>query len=117
MSWKSYISGFKAFLQLERSLSQNSIENYLRDVGKLERYFSDIHSSSPELKNISTDDLRQFIQWINEIGMSARSQARILSGIKAFFNYLLLENPYPSQSSGFNRKSKAWNLPSRNLIN
>lgn len=90
MDWHSSIKGFKAYLKLERSLSPNSIEAYLRDVDKLFQFSETIGGKSPV--NISTEDLKNFLVWINELGMLAPTQARVLSGIKAFFKYLLLEN-------------------------
>ena len=92
MSWHSTIAGFKAYLKLERSLSDNSISNYLRDVRKLDNYFHQILETEKTISSISIDDLQGFIKWINEIGLSARSQARIISGIKSFFKYLILED-------------------------
>ena len=88
MDWHSSIKGFKAYLKLERSLSPNSIEAYLRDVDKLFQFSETIGGKSPV--NISTEDLKNFLVWINELGMLAPTQARVLSGIKAFFKYLLL---------------------------
>ena len=91
MSWKSYITGFKSYLKLERSLSPNSVEAYLHDVLLLDRYLDFIKVKvSPG--DVQLKQLQDFIQWINELGMSARSQARIISGIKGFFKYLLIEN-------------------------
>jgi integrase/recombinase XerD len=76
---------------LERSLSGNSLEAYGHDVEKLFQYvLAKELVRTPE--KISTSDLKGFIHWVNELGMSARSQARMLSGIKAFYKYLLLEN-------------------------
>ena len=92
MAWQSAIAGFKAYLKLERSLSDNSISNYLRDVSKLENYFHQIIKVEKPISHVSIDDLQSFIKWINEIGLSARSQARIISGIKSFFKYLILED-------------------------
>jgi len=91
MSWKSFIIGFKSYLKLEKSLSENSIEAYLHDVYLLDRY---LNSESKKINpaDVTLDHLQEFIGWINEIGLSARSQARIISGIKAYFKYLLLEN-------------------------
>ncbi len=91
MNWSSYIKGFKVYLQLERSLSVHSIEAYLHDIEKLIQYL--------QLKNIQQgpdqlelETLREFIRWINELGMMPTSQARIISGIKAFYKYLLMED-------------------------
>ncbi len=91
MFWKADIIGFKSFLTLERSLSSNSIEAYLHDIEKLLQFLEyknyNLTPAEIELKH-----LQEFLKWINELGMSARSQARIISGIKAFYKYLLLEN-------------------------
>ena len=91
MSWKSYINGYKSYLKLEKSLSANSIEAYLHDVSLLDRFLNpaDVNISPADLKQ---DHLQAFIKWVNDIGLGARSQARIISGIKSFFKYLLLEN-------------------------
>jgi len=91
LSWKNYITGYKSYLKLERSLSQNSVEAYLHDVSLLDQYLNtaklNVGPNEVQLKQ-----LQDFIKWLNELGMSARSQARIISGIKGFYNYLLLEN-------------------------
>ncbi len=91
MNWTSYIRGFKAFLKLEKSLSENTIEAYTRDIGKLVQYleFRQLELSPSE---VSHGQLQDFIKWINELGMSARSQARLISGLKTFYKYLVLEN-------------------------
>ena len=91
MSWQSYINGFKSFLQLERSLSGNSVEAYEHDVEKL-RQFIEAKQISTGPEKITTQHLKDFIEWINKAGIGANSQGRILSGIKAFYKYLLLEN-------------------------
>ncbi|HEX5002765.1 MAG TPA: site-specific tyrosine recombinase XerD [Bacteroidia bacterium] len=91
MSWNAYIKGFRSYLQLERSLSGNSVEAYEHDVEKLSQ-FLDANGIVKGPDKLTYDDLRQFIKWVNELGMSARSQARVLSGIKSFYKYLLLEN-------------------------
>ncbi len=86
-----YIQGFKSFLALEKSLSGNSIEAYLHDVEKLVQFLEfKKYDFSP--KDIELKHLQEFLKWINELGMSATSQARIISGIKGFYKYLLLEN-------------------------
>ncbi|MAD49930.1 MAG: tyrosine recombinase XerD [Flavobacteriales bacterium] len=91
MSWKNNINGFRSYLMLERSLSENSVESYIRDVNKLVDYL-EMNETKLSVKKISTKDLTSFIRWIAEIGMSASTQARILSGVKAFFKYLILED-------------------------
>ena len=91
MQWQSYIRGFKAYLQLEKSLSSNSIEAYLHDIEKFTQYL-EIKQKQVSPDEIKLDDLREFLIWVNELGMSARTQARVISGIKAFYKYLILEN-------------------------
>ncbi|MFL5762698.1 MAG: site-specific tyrosine recombinase XerD [Bacteroidia bacterium] len=92
MNWNIQIKGFRSFLSLERSLSANSVEAYLHDVEKLTEFLSERnYDLSPQ--KVELLHLREFIQWINEEKkMSPGSQARIISGIKGFYKYLLLEN-------------------------
>lgn len=88
--WQSYIKGFKAWLQLEKSLSDNSVAAYLHDIEKLTSYlFLNQIKKSPS--EILLTDLEKFVQWINELGLSVASQARIISGLRSFFKYCLLE--------------------------
>jgi len=91
MIWSAYIKGFKAYLQLEKSLSPNSVEAYLNDVGKFADFEENILNKSKP-GDLTLSDLQLFIKQVNEIGLSARSQARIISGLKAFFRYLYLED-------------------------
>lgn len=89
-NWESHIKQFGTYLKLERSLSANSIEAYVRDVEKLAQFISLSYSGISPLA-LTGKHLQAFLQFINELGMSAFSQARILSGIKAFYKYLLFE--------------------------
>ena len=89
--WSINSKGFKAYLRLEKSLSANSIDAYMRDVDKLAHYCTDIRNVTSPTR-VDLDLLKDFITWVNEIGMSARTQSRIISGIKAFYKYLLLED-------------------------
>jgi integrase/recombinase XerD len=89
--WTSYITGFKSYLKLEKSLSPNTVDAYLHDVNLLSRYFDDAGQKVSPL-SVQLDHLQKFIVWINKLDMSAYSQARIISGVKAFFKYLLMEN-------------------------
>jgi integrase/recombinase XerD len=89
-NWETHIKHFGSYLKLERSLSSNSIEAYVRDVEKLAQFIEmKFDGVSPLI--VSSKHLQMFLQYINELGMSAFSQARILSGIKAFYKYLLFE--------------------------
>ena len=89
-NWESHIKHFGTYLKLERSLSTNSIEAYLRDVEKLAQFIAMNYNGISPL-SITGKHLQAFLQYVNELGMSAFSQARILSGIKAFYKYLLFE--------------------------
>jgi integrase/recombinase XerD len=91
MSWKADIAGFKSYLRLEKSLSSNTIEAYVHDIEKLVQFleYNNVGLAATQLK---TEHLRNFLKWVNELGMSATSQARILSGLHAFYKYLLVEN-------------------------
>ena len=90
-NWNSYIHGFKAHLQLERSLSKNSIEAYLHDVEKLTQYL-ELTGSIVLPEAISVHQLQDFLKWIAELGITSRTQARLISGLRAFYKYLLIEN-------------------------
>ncbi len=88
--WEPYKKGFKAYLQLEKSLSDHSIEAYLRDINKLTDFLQEQH----ELKapaDITMVELQQLIQQLGELGIAAASQSRIISGIRSFFRYCLTE--------------------------
>lgn len=88
--WQSYIKGFKAWLQLEKSLSDNSVEAYLHDIEKLTSYLL-LNQLKKAPSDIHLKDLENFVRWINELGLSVASQARIISGLRSFFKYCLLE--------------------------
>jgi len=89
MSWKQSIKEFKSYLRIERSLSDNTIDSYLRDIRKLAKF-----SEEKDLNEIQITkaEVKEFIASINKEGISARSQSRIISGIKAFYKYLILED-------------------------
>lgn len=91
MSWQHFINGFESFLRLEKSLSDNSIKAYLSDVKKLENFLHQGETSvSPSA--VSLHQLQLFLKELNEMGFDAHSQARIVSGLRTFWKYLLLEN-------------------------
>ena len=91
MDWQALIKAYEGFLKLEKGLSSNSIEAYLSDITKLEQ-FLELSQMEVGPEELDREQLGQFLAWISEMGLSARSQARILSGIKAFYRYLLLED-------------------------
>ncbi|MBV6485606.1 MAG: Tyrosine recombinase XerD [Flavobacteriales bacterium] len=91
MNWNSILKGFKAYLQLERSLSENSVDAYLRDIIKLKQ-FCELQGISVQPEKLTQQQLEQFLSFVSEYGLSARTQARILSGIKAFYKYLSIED-------------------------
>jgi len=91
VDWQAAKKGFRSYLKLERSLSPNSIGAYLGDLDKLIQ-FTDSKTVKLKPETIRHRDLSDFIAWVNELGMIPSSQARIISGIKAFYRYLLLDN-------------------------
>lgn len=108
--WESYIRGFNAYLLLERSMSTNTIEAYLRDIRKLVQYLQMMASlpqtelataepaepaKLPSPGEVTIDTFRDMIAWLNDLGLDQRSQARLISGIKAFYKYLLVEDILP----------------------
>src|SRR5690606_9747716 len=89
MDWKTTINGFKHYLRLERAMSANTVEAYLNDVTKL-RQFLEPQGIHPH--EVTSAQIQDFLTWINGFGLSAYSQARILSGIKTFYLYMALEH-------------------------
>ncbi len=90
MSWDTYIKQFRNYLKLERSLSDNSIEAYSRDITKLKEFF-EIKKKDISPTRVTQQDLIDFLEFIGELGLSAYSHARILSGIKAFYRFMVYE--------------------------
>jgi len=90
LTWKQAIKDFETYLRLEKSLSENSIEAYGDDVRKLEKFFSDKGNGAGPLK-VTFQDLREFIAWFGADNRNARTQSRIISGIRAFYKFLLIE--------------------------
>jgi integrase/recombinase XerD len=88
--WDSLLKHFKIYLQLERGLAVNSIDAYLRDVAKLVQFAQLKEWKSPS--GLDQHALLDFFEFLNDLGLSGASQARILSGLKTFFEFLLLEN-------------------------
>jgi integrase/recombinase XerD len=91
MSWNSIVNGFNAYLKIERSLSDNTVESYLRDVSKLEIFFTKNSLKKISWENIEIENLQEFLSHIHDLGLSANSQSRIISSLKTFFKYLTIE--------------------------
>ncbi|MEQ8574143.1 MAG: site-specific integrase, partial [Fulvivirga sp.] len=91
MSWTFQITQFKNYLKLERSLSDNSVQAYIRDIEKLSQFF-ELKNLEIDPVNVTSHNLQDFIQYVNELGLAPHSQARILSGVKAFYKYLAFED-------------------------
>ena len=89
--WDYEVNEFKNYLKLERSLSNNSIDAYLLDIRKLTSFISENYSTSLSIENINVSIIESFIKHLFKSESSTYSQARIVSGLKSFFNYLLLE--------------------------
>jgi len=88
--WEPYKKGFKAYLQLEKSLSENSVDAYIHDIEKLTQFLS-INKEEKSPREIELGDLEVFLKWINELGMTPASQARIISGLRSFYRFCLQE--------------------------
>jgi integrase/recombinase XerD len=90
LSWKQGIKDFEIYLRLEKSLSENSIAAYTDDVQKLEKYFSEkgIGRMPPE---VTYHDIKDFLSWFGTGNQNARTQSRVISGIRSFFRFLLIE--------------------------
>jgi integrase/recombinase XerD len=91
MNWNSSIKGFRAYLLLEKSLSAHTISAYMLDVGKLLE-FTLIKKIDVTPDKLTSENLTDFIYYINDLGLEAKSQARIISGVRAFYKFMLLED-------------------------
>ncbi|NOQ28389.1 MAG: site-specific tyrosine recombinase XerD [Bacteroidales bacterium] len=98
MYWEDSIIQFRNFLKLEKSLSKNSITAYETDIRKFVTFLK-IKDLNISPINIKFQNLKDFIEWINELGLNASSQARIISGLKAFFKFLILEDKIETNPS------------------
>jgi integrase/recombinase XerD len=90
MLWQRAIKGYRSYLQLERSLSENTVEAYIRDVTQLE-YFSESKGLASPI-DLDTELLKEFVRQIADLGLSANTQSRMVSGVRSFYKYLLLED-------------------------
>ena len=92
MSWASIINGFNAYLKIERSLSKNTVENYIRDVRKLENFFKSSTMENKSWESLNLNHLQEFLTSVHDLGLSANTQSRIISSIKTFFKFLVIED-------------------------
>ncbi len=90
MKWTDSKKGYENFLRLEKSLSQNSVAAYVNDINKLISFLEEEYKKLPPEK-VKLQHLKRFLEWLNEKGVSPRTQARTISGIKSFFKYMLME--------------------------
>lgn len=91
MDWQSARLGFKQYLLLEKSLSKNSVAAYLHDIVYFESHLKSNNKSIGPL-NVKYEDLLEYVSQLNDVGVAATSQARMLSGLRSFYKYLLLED-------------------------
>ncbi len=90
MNWAESKKGYESFLRLEKSLSQNSVSAYVNDINKLVSFLEE-HFPNITPETVKLAQLRKFVEWMNEKGVSPRTQARTISGIKSFYKFLLIE--------------------------
>ena len=89
MSWENSIKEFKYYLRVERSLTNNTVDAYIRDVNKLSKYSINNNLS---IKLLIRENIQDFISFLNDEKISARTQARVISSIKSFFKFLIMED-------------------------
>lgn len=95
MKWEGSKKGYESYLKLEKSLSQNSIAAYINDINKLVDFLGkNFKKIGPE--KVKLNHLKKFVEWLNERGVSPRTQARTISGIKSFYKYMLIEGKISS---------------------
>ena len=90
LSWKQSFRNFETYLRLEKSLSENSVEAYLNDINKLENFFRESGKDVPPAM-VTYSDLKDFLSWYSAENTNARTQSRVLSGVRAFYKFLLIE--------------------------
>jgi integrase/recombinase XerD len=90
MSWNVYIRGYKNYLQIEKSLSNNTVYAYCRDIIKLNDFFNN-EEVTKKINELSYQDFQNYLSHLNKQKINARSQSRVISSIRSFFKYLLLE--------------------------
>lgn len=91
MEWNVLIKGFETYLKLEKSLASNTVQAYVHDIRLLEHHVA-LTGSQKRASSLTLGDLQSFIEYINHLGMGDYSQARIVSGLRSFFKYLVMED-------------------------
>jgi integrase/recombinase XerD len=90
LNWKQSFRSFETYLRLEKSLSENSVDAYMNDVSKLGKYFTENRTEITPAA-VTYTDLKDFLLWYGEDNKNSRTQSRVLSGIRAFYRFLLIE--------------------------
>lgn len=103
--WNKRLEEYRSYLMLERSFSTNTVEAYLRDVRKLVNYFED-QSMKINPGEVKKNHLEGFVKWVAASGLGANSQTRIISGVRAFYKFLLVENVVESDPTNFIKRPK-----------
>ena len=91
MNWPAALNAFNAYLLLERSMSKHTIDAYLNDVGKFVQWLN-LEGRKLSPLAVKPDDLTRFILWANALGLEATTQARLISGLRAFYKFLMVED-------------------------
>ena len=90
MSWKSLIKGYENYLKIEKSLSSNTVDAYIRDINKMDGFFNS-ENSKKKINSINHEDFQNYLAHLNELKINARSQSRVISSMRSFFKYLMIE--------------------------
>ena len=98
MSWDIYIKGFYNYLLIEKSLSKNTVDAYVRDINKMAKYFLDLEKSK-NIKSVSYEDFQNYLAHLNDEKIKARSQSRVISSIRAFYKFLIIEKEIDNNPS------------------
>ena len=90
MSWNVYIRGYQNYLQIEKSLSKNTVDGYCRDIKKLNDFFNG-NSDKKKIEEVNYQDFQNYLSYLNDLKINARSQSRVISSMRSFFKFLILE--------------------------
>ena len=90
MSWNVYIRGYQNYLQIEKSLSKNTVDGYCRDIKKLNNFFNG-NDDKKKIEDVNYQDFQKYLSYLNDLKINARSQSRVISSMRSFFKFLILE--------------------------